>query len=64
MKHYRVKQVLAEFAPVNRTTWWRWVKQGIAPKPVILGPKTIAWREDDLIKWQEERKSKGQPTLA
>lgn len=49
---YREKQVLEKFAPVHRVTWWRWVKAGIAPPPVALGPKATAWRESDLKLWQ------------
>ncbi|MDR2325518.1 MAG: AlpA family phage regulatory protein [Acidovorax sp.] len=48
----REKQVLATVAPVHRTTWWRWVKQGIAPKPVAIGPRAKAWRMSDLERWQ------------
>lgn len=50
--HYREKQVLTDFAPVHRVTWWRWIKAGIAPPPVKLGPNTVAWRESDLVRWQ------------
>ncbi|MDR0478583.1 MAG: AlpA family phage regulatory protein [Burkholderiaceae bacterium] len=49
---YREKQVLKIFAPVHRATWWRWIKQGIAPHPVKLGPHVVAWRESDLLRWQ------------
>ncbi|MDR0458401.1 MAG: AlpA family phage regulatory protein [Burkholderiaceae bacterium] len=51
--HYREKQVLAKFAPVHRATWWRWIKQGSAPPPVKLGPHVRAWRESDLLSWQQ-----------
>lgn len=49
---HREKQVLSSFAPVHRTTWWRWVKAGIAPPPIKLGPHVRAWRQSDLEKWQ------------
>ncbi len=48
----REKQVLSTVAPVHRTTWWRWVKAGTAPKPVKIGPRTVAWRRTDLERWQ------------
>lgn len=48
----REKQVLATVAPVHRTTWWRWVKNGLAPKPVSIGPRSTAWRQSDLVRWQ------------
>ena len=38
--------------PVGRSTWWQWVRDGKAPAPIKLGPRTTAWYEsevDDLI---------------
>ncbi|WP_287915749.1 AlpA family transcriptional regulator [Comamonas sp.] len=49
----REKQVLATIAPVHRTTWWRWVKAGTAPKPISIGPRSSAWRLSDLLLWQQ-----------
>jgi prophage regulatory protein len=43
----RERQVLARI-PVSRATWWRWVKDGRAPKPVRLGPGIVAWRASDI----------------
>jgi hypothetical protein len=34
--------------PVARGTWWAWVAKGKAPKPVKLGPRTTAWRVEDI----------------
>jgi prophage regulatory protein len=34
--------------PVSKSTWWQGVKDGRFPKPVKLGPKTIAWRVEDI----------------
>lgn len=49
---YREAAVLAKFAPVSRVTWWRWIKAGNAPKPVAIGPRSVAWRESELVAWQ------------
>jgi predicted DNA-binding transcriptional regulator AlpA len=43
----RLPEVL-ERVPVGRSTWWKWVKNGHAPSPVKIGPRTTAWRESDL----------------
>lgn len=43
----RLPQVLAVF-PVSRTTWLNGVKSGKFPKPVRLGPATVAWRVEDI----------------
>jgi prophage regulatory protein len=34
--------------PVGRATWYSWVQQGIAPRPVKLGPRVSAWRAEDI----------------
>jgi prophage regulatory protein len=34
--------------PVSKSTWWNGVKSGRFPKPVKLGPRTTAWRIDDI----------------
>lgn len=34
--------------PTSDATWWRWVKAGIAPQPVKLGPNITAWRAEDI----------------
>ena len=34
--------------PVGRSTWWAGVKSGRFPKPIKLGPRTPAWRVEDI----------------
>jgi prophage regulatory protein len=34
--------------PVGKSTWWAGVRTGRFPKPVKLGPKTTAWRVEDI----------------
>ena len=34
--------------PVGRSTWWEGVKTGRFPKPVKLGPRTTAWKVEDI----------------
>ena len=34
--------------PVSKSTWWLGVKSGRFPKPVKLGPRTTAWRVEDI----------------
>ena len=38
----RLPAVLAVF-PVSRSTWFEGVRTGRFPKPVHLGPRTVAW---------------------
>jgi predicted DNA-binding transcriptional regulator AlpA len=50
--------------PVSKATWWRWVKEGKAPPPELLGPQTTAWRVDVLDKWDADRAAKTATTAA
>lgn len=34
--------------PVCKSSWWSGVKTGKYPKPVKLGPRTTAWRVEDI----------------
>lgn len=40
--------------PIGRSTWWHWVKIGKAPAPVKLGPKTTAWRAEEILALVEQ----------
>jgi predicted DNA-binding transcriptional regulator AlpA len=46
----RLNSILAPDGPipVGRSTWWQGVKTGRFPKPVKLGPRTTAWRVEDI----------------
>lgn len=48
----RLRQVLA-IVPVSRSSWWSWVRDGRAPKPVRLGPATVAWRRSEIAELVE-----------
>ena len=43
----RLPQILRIF-PVGRSTWWAGVKSGRFPAAVKLGPRTTAWRVEDI----------------
>ena len=45
--YLRLPQVL-RFFPVGKSTWWDGVKNGRFPEPVKLGPRTTAWRAEDI----------------
>lgn len=34
--------------PISSTAWWDGVKNGKFPRPVKLGPRTTAWRAEDI----------------
>jgi prophage regulatory protein len=37
----------------SRTTIWRKVKGGILPRPIAIGPNTIAWDASEITQWQQ-----------
>ena len=36
------------FIPVSASAWWEGVRKGLYPQPVKLGPRTTAWRAEDI----------------
>ncbi|MBM1174563.1 helix-turn-helix transcriptional regulator [Microvirga arabica] len=34
--------------PVSRSSWWAGVAAGRFPKPVKLGPRTVAWTAESI----------------
>jgi len=47
IKLLRISQVL-EIVPIAKSTWWKWVASGKAPKPTRIGRCTF-WKELDII---------------
>jgi len=53
----RLKQILGDpyakppvpaIIPIGKSSWWDGIKKGPFPKPVKLGPRTTAWRVEDI----------------
>lgn len=43
----RLPQVL-HLIPVSKSTWWAGIQSGRFPKAIKLGPRTTAWRAEDI----------------
>jgi predicted DNA-binding transcriptional regulator AlpA len=43
----RLHQIL-DIVPVSKSSWWEGCKTGRFPKPVKLGPRTTAWKAEDI----------------
>ena len=43
----RLPQVLA-LVPISKSSWRKGCRSGLYPKPVKLGPRTTAWRVEDI----------------
>jgi prophage regulatory protein len=48
---------LKSYVPFTRQHLGRLEKANLFPKRVQLGLNTVAWREDELLGWAEERSS-------
>ena len=44
----KAKPPIPAIIPVGKSTWWAGVKSGRFPQPVKLGPRTTAWRVEDI----------------
>ena len=40
---------------VSSTTLWRWVRQGLFPKPVKLNGNKLMWLESEVNEWEQEQ---------
>jgi prophage regulatory protein len=52
----RLKQIIGDkktnippLIPVSKSTWWAGSKSGRFPAAVKLGPRTTAWRTQDIV---------------
>ena len=43
----RIRTVL-QIIPVSRSAWYLGVQRGQYPKPIKLGPRSAAWRIEDI----------------
>ncbi|QIQ20999.1 helix-turn-helix transcriptional regulator [Zophobihabitans entericus] len=41
--------------PISKATWYSWIKQGIAPKPICLSARCVAWKLTDIQNFIEEK---------
>ena len=48
----------------NRMTLRRWIERGIFPKPIKLGPNSLAWREPDVEAYLERASATDVPNEA
>ena len=54
----RLHQVLAVY-PISESAWWAGVRSGKYPQSVKLGPRTTAWRVEDIRALIEHLSSDG-----
>ena len=43
----------------KRSTLYRWIKKGLFPASVKLGPRRVAWRKSEVDRWIATRSRAG-----
>lgn len=51
-------QTILQHIDCSATTWWRWVKKGIAPQPITIDGGGTYWKTEDIIYFIENGKAK------
>lgn len=49
----KAKPPIPAVIPVSKSSWWAGVRSGKYPPSVKLGPRTTAWRVEDILKLVE-----------
>ncbi|WP_105255375.1 AlpA family transcriptional regulator [Pseudoalteromonas sp. T1lg75] len=52
MKLIKLAEV-KEITGLGRSTIYNFIKDGIFPKQVELGPRAVAWVEEEVLEWIE-----------
>lgn len=47
----RQSQLIPHIVPISAATLWRWVANKKFPSPVKIGPRTTAWRVEEVRAW-------------
>jgi predicted DNA-binding transcriptional regulator AlpA len=54
--YLRERDVRREYmGNIHRNTLWRWVRDGLAPKPYRVGPQASMWLRSELDAWVAAR---------
>jgi prophage regulatory protein len=61
---FKIKQVREFAGNASVPAIYSWMKDGRFPRPVKIGKRGVAWRESDLITWQEGLSISGGQSLA
>ena len=54
----RLPQIL-QVIPVGKSTWWAGIREGRFPKGIKIGPRTTAWRCEDIRQLMDELSERG-----
>ena len=57
-KLLRLSGVL-DLVALQKSAWYGFIRDKKAPRPVRLGTRAVAWREDEILSWIAERTTTG-----
>jgi prophage regulatory protein len=60
MQFLRVRKV-TEMVGFSKTTLYARVRNGTFPKPIVIGPQTVAFLESDVLEWMQRQISQTRP---
>ena len=57
LHHARVlrEPMVLQWVQVAHSTLWKWIGERRFPAPVRLGPRSIAWRREEIEGWLDSR---------
>lgn len=69
MEHGKPKRLLRfgelkAHAPHSKSSLYEMIAKGEFPKPVPIGPRAVAWIEDEVVAWQEAQIAKRNAAVA
>ena len=54
-REYVSDKFCAKRYEVSRNTWWRWVREGHAPKPYRFSSQCTRWKLAEVEEWEAKR---------
>ena len=54
----RLQEVL-ERVPLSRTSIYNWINAGTFPRPIKIGPRSVAWLESAVDEWIANKVNQG-----
>jgi prophage regulatory protein len=46
---------LSKILSKSRTSIWRWSKNNVLPKPLMVNGKTLGWKESTILEWLDNQ---------
>ncbi len=54
LKLLRMRDLTSEYG-LSPASVYRWIKEGIFPLPISLGPNSVAWKRTEIEEWESTR---------